>query len=79
MLNVSSTTAVYSGMTNAVTKISSSEGLKVLWRGVASVILGAGPAHAIQFGTLEAVKELMGGDHGGDHHWGTTCKLTHAA
>ncbi|PVF99893.1 putative MRS4-protein of the mitochondrial carrier family [Serendipita vermifera] len=51
--------AVYSGMSNAVARISSTEGLRTLWRGVASVIAGAGPAHAVQFGTLEAVKQMM--------------------
>lgn len=57
--------AVYSGMTNAVARISSTEGLRTLWRGVASVIAGAGPAHAVQFGTLEAVKEFLGKQEGG--------------
>ncbi|KAG8836104.1 Fe(2+) transporter [Serendipita sp. 399] len=52
--------AVYTGMSDAVTRISSAEGLRTLWRGVASVIAGAGPAHAVQFGTLEAVNEMMG-------------------
>ncbi|KAI5823327.1 mitochondrial carrier domain-containing protein [Schizophyllum commune] len=31
---------------------------RALWRGVWSVILGAGPAHAVHFGTLEAVAAL---------------------
>ncbi|KIM32835.1 hypothetical protein M408DRAFT_187298 [Serendipita vermifera MAFF 305830] len=52
--------ALYSGMSHAITRISSTEGLRTLWRGVASVIAGAGPAHAVQFATLEAVKEMMG-------------------
>ncbi|CAG7851730.1 Uncharacterized mitochondrial carrier C8C9.12c [Serendipita indica DSM 11827] len=52
--------AIYSGMSNAITRISSTEGLRTLWRGVASVIAGAGPAHAVQFGTLEAVNDMMG-------------------
>ncbi|KAM6496921.1 Mitochondrial carrier domain containing protein [Amanita muscaria] len=57
--------AVYSGVGNAFTRISSTEGMRALWRGVTSVVLGAGPAHAVHFGTLEAVKELAGGNQGG--------------
>ncbi|TFY56031.1 hypothetical protein EVG20_g9093 [Dentipellis fragilis] len=63
-MQVFSTTpaAVYTGIGNAVTRISSTEGLRVLWRGVSSVILGAGPAHAVHFGTYEAVKDILGGN-----------------
>ncbi|KAL7424828.1 Fe(2+) transporter [Cryptotrichosporon argae] len=39
------------------------EGIRSLWRGVASVILGAGPAHAAHFGMYEYVREISGG-HG---------------
>lgn len=58
--------AVYSSVGNAFSRIASNEGLRTLWRGVSSVILGAGPAHAIHFGTLEAVKELAGGNEAGN-------------
>jgi len=58
--------AVYSGVGNAFSRISSTEGIRALWRGVSSVILGAGPAHAVHFGTLEAVKELAGGNEAGN-------------
>ena len=68
-----SNVAVYSSLGNAVQRIASNEGLRTLWRGVASVIMGAGPAHAVHFGTYEAVKELAGGNTGG-HHPGATCK-----
>lgn len=57
--------AVYTGLGNAFTRISSTEGVRVLWRGVSSVIMGAGPAHAVHFGTYEAVKELTGGNREG--------------
>ena len=57
--------AVYTGVGNAFTRISATEGLRALWRGVSSVVLGAGPAHAIHFGVLEAVNELAGGNEGG--------------
>ncbi|KZT59902.1 mitochondrial carrier [Calocera cornea HHB12733] len=59
--------AVYSGIGNAVARISSTEGLRTLWRGVASVIVGAGPAHALYFGTYEIVKEATGGNRPGHH------------
>ncbi|KAJ7224432.1 mitochondrial carrier domain-containing protein [Mycena pura] len=59
--------AVYSGVGNAFARISSTEGMRALWRGVSSVILGAGPAHAVHFGTLEAVKELAG--NAGSQPW----------
>jgi solute carrier family 25 iron transporter 28/37 len=61
--------AVYSGMGNAITRISSTEGARALWRGVASVIVGAGPAHAVYFGTYELVKEWAGGNRAG-HQFG---------
>ncbi|KAG6836985.1 hypothetical protein H0H93_016689 [Arthromyces matolae] len=64
--------AVYSGVGNAFTRISSTEGLRALWRGVSSVALGAGPAHAVHFGTLEAVKELAGGNEAGNQWLATS-------
>lgn len=64
--------AVYTGIGNAFTRISSTEGMRALWRGVSSVILGAGPAHAIHFGTYEAVKEFAGGNNAGNQ-WLATC------
>lgn len=64
--------AVYSGVGNAFTRISSTEGMRALWRGVWSVVLGAGPAHAVHFGTLEAVKELMGGNEAGNQWLATS-------
>ncbi|CCO28434.1 putative mitochondrial carrier C8C9,12c [Rhizoctonia solani AG-1 IB] len=60
-----SNVAVYSSLGNAVQRIASTEGLRTLWRGVASVIMGAGPAHAVQFGTYEAVKEFAGDNRPG--------------
>ncbi|KAF8584021.1 mitochondrial carrier [Ramaria rubella] len=64
--------AVYSGIGNAFTRISSTEGMRALWRGVSSVIVGAGPAHAVHFGTYEAVKELAGGNQGEGSHFMAT-------
>ena len=61
--------AVYTGIGNAFTRISSTEGMRALWRGVSSVILGAGPAHAVHFGMYEAIKELAGGNEAGKNQW----------
>lgn len=44
------------------------EGILSLWRGMSSVVVGAGPAHAVYFATYEAVKHLMGGNRVGVHH-----------
>jgi solute carrier family 25 iron transporter 28/37 len=63
--------AVYSGMVEAFARISSTEGSSRLWRGVWSVILGAGPSHAVYFGAYEWAKELAGGNREG-HQWVAT-------
>ncbi|AMD19128.1 HBR227Cp [Eremothecium sinecaudum] len=39
-----------------ISKISTTEGSFALWKGVQSVILGAGPAHAVYFATYEVCK-----------------------
>lgn len=64
--------AVYTGIGNAFTRISSTEGMRALWRGVSSVILGAGPAHAVHFGVYEAMKELAGGNAAGNQWLATS-------
>ena len=46
-------------MTVAISKISTSEGLSVLWRGINSVLLGAGPAHALSFAAYEKCKSIL--------------------
>ncbi|GAA5814108.1 hypothetical protein MFLAVUS_007598 [Mucor flavus] len=55
----------------AIAEASSYKGAKFasrnLWRGVNSVVLGAGPAHAVHFATYEACKEAFGGNAGGHH------------
>ncbi|KAI4134282.1 MAG: hypothetical protein LQ347_001665 [Umbilicaria vellea] len=60
--------AIYTGLSNAVSTITRMEGIGSMWRGVTSVILGAGPAHAVYFATYEAVKQGMGGNVGNEHH-----------
>ncbi|THC95130.1 hypothetical protein EYZ11_005373 [Aspergillus tanneri] len=62
------TGGLYTGITNAVSTIYRIEGWRTLWKGVSSVIVGAGPAHAVYFGTYEVVKELAGGNVDEGHH-----------
>ncbi|EXJ60221.1 solute carrier family 25, member 46 [Cladophialophora yegresii CBS 114405] len=60
---------LYTGLSHAVSTIYRIEGLRTLWRGMTSVIVGAGPAHAVYFGTYEIVKEAAGGNKAdGKHH-----------
>lgn len=61
--------AVYSGVINAASRISTTEGARTLWRGVNSVIMGAGPAHALHFATLEFVQDALGDNGAGHHHF----------
>ncbi|KAL9940017.1 hypothetical protein V8E36_000722 [Tilletia maclaganii] len=63
--------ATYTSISQALSRISSAEGARALWRGVSSVILGAGPAHAIHFGMYETVKDLTGGNREG-HQFAST-------
>lgn len=55
----------------AISEVSSYKGIKSasrnLWRGVNSVVMGAGPAHAVHFATYEACKEAFGGNKDGHH------------
>lgn len=67
----SPSSAAYTGLGQSLRRITSAEGARALWRGVSSVILGAGPAHALSFGTYELVKEATGGNTQG-HHLGST-------
>ena len=63
-----STTPAYSGVLRSTLQIARGEGFFSLWRGMSSVIVGAGPAHAVYFATYEAVKHAMGGNQAGVHH-----------
>ncbi|KAI5858131.1 mitochondrial carrier domain-containing protein [Tricharina praecox] len=63
-----SPSAMYNGIAHAAGKISATEGVRSLWRGIASVAVGAGPAHAIYFATYESVKHNLGGNIGNEHH-----------
>ncbi|KAH3901144.1 uncharacterized protein SCDLUD_002627 [Saccharomycodes ludwigii] len=48
-----------SSIIKTIASIATTEGSMSLWRGVQSVILGAGPAHAVYFATYEIVKEKL--------------------
>lgn len=63
-----SPSAVYNGVISGTYKMASGEGILSLWRGMSSVVVGAGPAHAVYFATYEAVKHIMGGNQAGVHH-----------
>ncbi|KAI9315044.1 mitochondrial carrier [Zopfochytrium polystomum] len=53
-------TPIYTSMSQSISRIATSEGALALWRGVNSVVLGAGPAHALHFATYEHCKVLFG-------------------
>jgi solute carrier family 25 (mitochondrial iron transporter), member 28/37 len=55
-----SPSAVYKGLLDALRTISGTEGPLQLLRGVQSVMLGAGPAHAVYFASYEQVKKMLG-------------------
>lgn len=63
--NTGVTTEVYKTMTSTFRAVSTTEGTKRLWKGVSSVFMGAGPAHAVYFGTYEMTKEAFGGNQQG--------------
>lgn len=46
-------------MLQQISRISTTEGSLALWKGVQSVILGAGPAHAVYFATYEMCKGYL--------------------
>ncbi|ORZ36607.1 mitochondrial carrier domain-containing protein [Catenaria anguillulae PL171] len=48
----------YTSTYQAFSRITSTEGARALWRGVSSVVVGAGPAHALYFATYEQCKAV---------------------
>ncbi|KAJ3274936.1 Fe(2+) transporter [Terramyces sp. JEL0728] len=61
--------SIYQTVTQSMSRIYTTEGLSSLWRGINSVILGAGPAHALYFGTYEIGKKVFRPfDKSEDHH-----------
>lgn len=63
-MQVANSKTVYSGIVQAVSKISAAEGAGSLWRGISSMVMGAGPAHAVYFGVYEFVKNELGTENG---------------
>ncbi|AAS51486.1 ACR260Wp [Eremothecium gossypii ATCC 10895] len=55
----SAATRLPSNMLAQIAKISTTEGSLALWKGVQSVVLGAGPAHAVYFATYEMCKSRL--------------------
>ncbi|KAI9334127.1 putative MRS4-protein of the mitochondrial carrier family [Obelidium mucronatum] len=58
--------AIYSSISNALRRISTAEGASSLWRGVNSVVMGSGPAHALSFAVYEYFKVAFGADQEGN-------------
>ncbi|KAJ3070739.1 asparaginyl-tRNA synthetase [Podochytrium sp. JEL0797] len=58
--------AIYSSISNAMTRITTAEGATALWRGVSSVVMGAGPAHALSFAVYEYCKVAFAAEHEGN-------------
>ncbi|KAI8461635.1 mitochondrial solute transporter [Phakopsora pachyrhizi] len=56
---------IYKSMRGTFRQVVTTEGAKRLWKGVGSVIMGAGPSHAVYFGTYETTKEFLGGNQQG--------------
>lgn len=54
-----STSSVTGNVVQFMTQVYSSEGLIAFSRGLNTVILSAGPAHALYFGAYEAAKEAL--------------------
>lgn len=62
--------AIYKDTMDALKRVSSSKAeLAKLWRGIWSVVIGAGPAHAIYFATYEQAKKMLVPvrEHAADH------------
>lgn len=76
-MQVAKSSNLYSGIVNAVSRISAAEGAFSLWRGISSMVMGAGPAHAVYFGVYEAVKVKLGGND--THHHPLVSALAGAA
>ncbi|KAK9147371.1 hypothetical protein Scep_006128 [Stephania cephalantha] len=63
----------YNNVGRFLASIMRSEGASGLYRGIAAMGLGAGPAHAVYFSVYEVCKEYLGGNRPGHH------PLVHAA
>ena len=70
---VAGTTVVGGAMRDVIASLMKTEGVAGLYRGIAAVGIGAGPAHAVYFATYEHAKDAFGGNKPGHH------PLAHAA
>ncbi|PVU85524.1 hypothetical protein BB560_006994 [Smittium megazygosporum] len=50
---------IYSTMFDSFRLVSTTEGFRSLWRGISSMIMGAGPAHAVHFAVYEQAKHTL--------------------
>ncbi|KAJ3210507.1 Fe(2+) transporter [Entophlyctis luteolus] len=57
---------LHSGISSTIARVTHSEGAAALWRGVNSVVMGAGPAHALSFAIYEHFKTVFGVDEQGN-------------
>ncbi|CEP20914.1 MRS4 [Cyberlindnera jadinii] len=55
--------SAYTGVLSAMTKITTTEGSVALFKGLNSMVMGAGPAHAVYYATYEWVKDSLITDH----------------
>jgi solute carrier family 25 (mitochondrial iron transporter), member 28/37 len=69
--------SIYSGVSQALSRVASTEGMLALWRGVNSVAFGAGPAHAIYFATYEKMKRTLIAEEPRHIALGSELKLNH--
>lgn len=59
---------LYRGVISSISAVSAAEGASALWRGMLSMIVGAGPAHALHFAVYEATISMLAKDgHAGYH------------
>lgn len=55
----------YRGMAHAVSSMLRTEGVGSFYRGIGAVAIGAGPAHALYFGSYEYIRDWAGGNQDG--------------
>lgn len=58
-MQVAGANGLYRGVIKSMSRVSASEGFRSLWRGMTSMVVGAGPAHAIHFAVYEGVINLL--------------------
>lgn len=62
-MQVMGSSNIYKGVIHSLTRVSASEGAFALWRGMLSMIMGAGPAHAVHFAVYEKVISMQARGH----------------